>query len=83
MDKDLRKLILLGIGIGAYTKDAVEKEVTKIIKKNKISVNEAKHVAKEFYADLATYRKDAEAKMAEVEKKLKSKLNKVKRGKKK
>lgn len=79
MDKELRKIILLGLGIGAYTKETVEKEVNKFVKKNNLNVDEGKKLAKEFYVELQRYGKDAEEHISEVEKKLRDKINKAKK----
>ncbi|MEM4259800.1 MAG: hypothetical protein QXG00_01030 [Candidatus Woesearchaeota archaeon] len=79
MDKEIRKLILLGIGIGAYTKEKVETEINKFIKKNKLNVDQGKKLAKEFYAELQKYGKEAEAHISEIEKKLKDKLEHAKK----
>jgi polyhydroxyalkanoate synthesis regulator phasin len=57
MKKILRRGFLLGVGIAAYAKDAVEKQVNALAKEGKISAKEGKKVVNEVAKDLNVHRK--------------------------
>ncbi len=72
----MRKAFLLGLGVTLLTKDAVEKEVARFMKENRMSDAEGKRIAKRILKESLSHRKDIERRIKSAENMVRNEIKK-------